>query len=206
MNYCKKEGGAIASIHSDKENAVVMTLANTVAYIGAESDGQGNWKWNDGSRWWQPAPEKHDGIQGITETRIAVDTDNKWHDWATGGETLGVICAILPDATTTGTCQRLCFICRMYCLECLRLAFVWDLAATRGVRFLNVCVLATSPPRPPSPPSRKPPSPPSPRPPRSDRQRPSGRKLHRRRLQSQRPVSRGPDCDRLQRRGCGRQL
>ena len=100
VNYCKTQGGTIASIHSDQENAVVMTLAKTVAFIGAESDGQGTWKWNDGTSWWQPASEKHDGLAGDTETRIAMNTDNRWHDWGTGNDALGVICAVIPGTAT----------------------------------------------------------------------------------------------------------
>ena len=100
VNYCKTQGGTIASIHSNQENAVVMTLAKTVAFIGAESDGKGNWKWNDGSSWWQPATEKHDGIKGTGETRIAMNTDNRWHDWGTGSDALGVICAMTAGTAT----------------------------------------------------------------------------------------------------------
>ena len=100
VNYCKTQGGTIASIHSNQENAVVMTLAKTVAFIGAESDGKGNWKWNDGSKWWQPAGTKHDGIVGKGETKIALVTDKKWHDWGTGKDILGVWCA--KDLTSDG--------------------------------------------------------------------------------------------------------
>ena len=100
VNYCKAQGGKIASIHSDKENEVVMKLAETTAYIAAESDGKGNWKWADGTKWWQPATEKHDGIVGASETRIAMNTDNRWHDWGTGEQALGVICAITAGIVT----------------------------------------------------------------------------------------------------------
>ena len=93
VRYCKSQGGNIASIHSNKENKVVMKLAKSVAFIGAESDGRGNWEWKDGTTWWEPADDKHDGIVGASETRIAMNTDNKWHDWGTGSDALGVICA-----------------------------------------------------------------------------------------------------------------
>ena len=74
-----------------------MSLMKTPAYIGAESDGKGNWKWNDGSKWWQPDNSKHDGIGGRTETKIALNTDKKWHDWFTGDYKLGVLCALNLD-------------------------------------------------------------------------------------------------------------
>ena len=94
MNYCKSQDGSIATIHSAKENGVAAKLAKTVAYIGAESDGQAHWKWSDGSKWWQPAQEDTDGLVGRSETRIAINPDdNKWHDWGTGSDMLGVICA-----------------------------------------------------------------------------------------------------------------
>ena len=70
-----------------------MNLAKTTSYLGAESDGNGNWKWADGTKWWQPAAGKHDGLQGTYETKIAMSTDNRWHDWTTGSATLGVVCA-----------------------------------------------------------------------------------------------------------------
>ena len=55
VGYCTSQGGHIASIRSDEENkAVGQLIADDDAYIGAESDGKGNWKWIDGSSWWQP--------------------------------------------------------------------------------------------------------------------------------------------------------
>ena len=65
---------SIASIHSAKENGVVAKLAKTFAYIGAESDGHGHWKWDDGSKWWQPDDEDTDGLWGHSDTRIAAVT------------------------------------------------------------------------------------------------------------------------------------
>ena len=92
----------MASIHSDKQNEAVMKIVKTTSYLAAESDGKGNWKWNDGSKWWQPASNKHDGLQGKGETRIAMVTDKRWHDWGTGSATLGAICARAP---TSGMCS-----------------------------------------------------------------------------------------------------
>ena len=107
VNYCKSQDGSIATIHSAKENGVVAKLAMTVAYIGAESDGQGHWKWSDGSKWWQPAQEDTDGLAGRSETRIAINPGdhNNWHDWGTGSDMLGVICA---KAASTATGLYLC--------------------------------------------------------------------------------------------------
>ena len=93
MNYCKSQGGNIATVYNNQENDVLIQITKATAYIGAESDGKGNWKWIDGSKWWQPAGTQHDGIAGRGETKIAMNTDKKWHDWATGDAALGVLCA-----------------------------------------------------------------------------------------------------------------
>ena len=93
VKYCKSLDANIASIHSDKENDALIKLLKGTTYIGAESDGKGNWKWTDGSKWWQPAGTKHDGLGGKGETKIALNTDKKWHDWGTGKDLLGVFCA-----------------------------------------------------------------------------------------------------------------
>ena len=110
VKYCKSIDSNIASIHSDAENDALIKLGKPTAFIGAESDGKGNWKWNDGSKWWQPAGTKHDGIAGKGETKIALNTDKKWHDWGTGGDLLGVWCAI---NLTSG--MLLCSLCLLLC-------------------------------------------------------------------------------------------
>ena len=99
MSYCTSQGAQIASIHSDTENAAATKLIpNGVgAYIGAESDGTGNWKWRDGTTWWQP--KDHGGLEGRGETRIAINcphckNDRKWHDWANGEAQHGVLCRV----------------------------------------------------------------------------------------------------------------
>ena len=100
VKFCKSQGSNIASIHSNAENDALIKLGKPTGFIGAESDGKGNWKWNDGSKWWQPAGTKHDGIAGKGETKIALNTDKKWHDWGTGKDLLGVWCA--KDLTSGG--------------------------------------------------------------------------------------------------------
>ena len=100
-SYCISQGGRLASIHNDAENEAITNLVKRTAYIGAESDGKGKWKWADGTTWWQPASGKTDGITGTSETRIAIKTDKKWHDWETGGANLGVVCAKGRVAVTT---------------------------------------------------------------------------------------------------------
>ena len=102
MKYCKSQGGNTASIHNNAENNAAIKLAKQTAFIGAESDGKGKWKWTDGSKWWQPAKTQHDGIVGTGETKIALNTDKKWHDWGKGSDKLSVICAmtIYPKGNT----------------------------------------------------------------------------------------------------------
>ena len=94
MKYCKAQKGNIASVHNNEENDALIKLAKATAFLGAESDGKGKWKWNDGSNWWQPAGTQHDGIVGKGETKIALNTDKKWHDWGVGADKLSVLCAM----------------------------------------------------------------------------------------------------------------
>ena len=94
----------------------MIQITKATAYIGAESDGKGNWKWNDGSKWWQPAGTQHDGIAGTGETKIAVHTDKKWHDWNTGGTALAVLCA--KDVPNGTVCIK-CGVCRAPVVVCV---------------------------------------------------------------------------------------
>ena len=107
MKYCKAQKGNIASVHNNQENDALIKLAKATAFLGAESDGKGKWKWNDGSKWWQPAGTQHDGIVGKGETKIALNTDKKWHDWGVGADKLGVLCAMKLGGT-------LCVKCAVY--------------------------------------------------------------------------------------------
>ena len=106
VKYCKSQGGNAASIHNDAENNAVIKLVKQTAFLGAESDGKGKWKWADGSKWWQPAKTQHDGIVGTGETKIALNTDKKWHDWGKGSDKLSVVCAmtIYPRGNTNAWC------------------------------------------------------------------------------------------------------
>lgn len=110
VSYCVSQGGQIASIHSDEENEAVIKLAKTDVYIGAESDLKGNWKWTDGTPWWQPTSEKHDGLVGLSESVIIIArADTKWHDWGTGDDKSGVVCARAQtkrcDKDSRATCK-----------------------------------------------------------------------------------------------------
>merc|ERR1739848_908302 len=119
VNYCKSQGGNIATVYNNQENDALIQITKATAYIGAESDGKGNWKWIDGSKWWQPAGTQHDGIQGTGETKIAIHTDKKWHDWATGDAALSVLCAKSLDdkpKAVTGWCANSPkLLCRIAC-------------------------------------------------------------------------------------------
>merc|ERR1712193_233845 len=55
------------------------------------------------------------GIVGTGETKIAINTDKKWHDWGKGSDKLSVICAmtIYPKAVNGGwsdfgKCSKTC--------------------------------------------------------------------------------------------------
>ncbi|CAE7590660.1 unnamed protein product [Symbiodinium natans] len=99
VTYCRLLGSVIASIHSETENAAVTAMipvgVGKSAYIGAESNGEGVWSWHDGTEWWQPLV--HAGLDGWSETRVVINDkardDQKWHDWQTGEDLHGVLCA-----------------------------------------------------------------------------------------------------------------
>ena len=42
--------------------------------------------------WGDYSPPSTDGLPGISETKLAITVDGKWHDWQTGGALLGVVC------------------------------------------------------------------------------------------------------------------
>ena len=89
--YCDSLGYEIASVHSDDENDELFALMTTTDYLGATSDGAGNWQWSDGSDYDYVNPDT-DGLSGTGETRMAFNTDGLWHDWGTGDHTIGVAC------------------------------------------------------------------------------------------------------------------
>ena len=91
INFCRHNGWTIASFQSEEEVDGVRGKVGCDAYIGAISDGYGNWKWIDDSPWW--ANEYNDGLEGKTETKIVWRaSDNKWNDWGIGNDLEGVIC------------------------------------------------------------------------------------------------------------------
>jgi len=91
LNYCLNNGWTIASFQSDVDINKAKDKVTCNVYIGATSDGNGNWRWNDASPWW--AYTNNDGLLGTTETKIVWRaSDNKWNDWGKGDELAGVIC------------------------------------------------------------------------------------------------------------------
>ena len=91
IDYCTSLGFTISSFHSDDDINSVAESVTCTAYIGATSDGNGNWRYIDGTEWW--AYSKNDGLVGIDETKIVWRDDGTgWHDWKTGDALNGVIC------------------------------------------------------------------------------------------------------------------
>jgi len=91
QDYCKSKGMIIASFHSDQDFNDAKEKVKCNVYVGATSDGKGNWKWLDGSKWW--AYSNNDGLSGTRETCLVWRAvDNKWNDWGTGDDLVGVIC------------------------------------------------------------------------------------------------------------------
>ena len=85
------------SIHNEEEADAVRIIARDSAYIGAESDGKGNWKWTDGSKWYLVPRNARGGTAGIHETKMAI-TNQRWHDYGNGEKKLGVVCAMPKKA------------------------------------------------------------------------------------------------------------
>jgi len=90
QKFCRDHGGAIATFHDSDEAQAARPKIRCTAYIGAESDGQGNWQWTDNSEWWLYG--NNDGMKGTGEIRAAWHTDGEWHDWLRGQAKLGVVC------------------------------------------------------------------------------------------------------------------
>merc|ERR1712070_458047 len=102
-------GADIASIHSDAENQVALSIrVGGAAYIGAvetNDNGHGNmdgFMWSDGSTWDYTAP-LNDGLHS-SETRIALGSQNKWHDYGQGSHHLTAVCRV---ETTASACASL---------------------------------------------------------------------------------------------------
>ena len=91
VDYCSNNGWTIASFQSVVEFHEAHGKVTCDVYVGATSDGNGNWKWIDNSPWW--AHPNNDGLSGMTETKIVwLDANNKWNDFGTGDRRFGVIC------------------------------------------------------------------------------------------------------------------
>lgn len=90
--YCTSIGMQMASFHSAQEFDQVLNNKGKLecnAYIGATSDGDGNWSWLDGSTWWQH--DLNDGLNGVYQTKLVVTKMARWSDWSESSEQ-GVIC------------------------------------------------------------------------------------------------------------------
>lgn len=103
--WCEAHGGELASIHSSADNqAVIDILRGTSAWIGAlgtecpDHRAVCTWTWEDGTEWTHPQDLgiAHDGLNHnnfrLHETRIALHSDRRWHDWVHGQSSKGVVC------------------------------------------------------------------------------------------------------------------
>lgn len=103
--WCKAHGGELASIHSSEDNNAVIDIARGASvYIGALGTQCPNantlctWTWEDGSVWNDPngVGIANDGLNHnnfrLHETRIALHSDRRWHDWVHGQSNKGVVC------------------------------------------------------------------------------------------------------------------
>jgi len=102
QEWCAKQGMKMASIHSHRENnaakAAILAAEGTwahfkyLAYLGAEETStEAVYTWNDGSAW-DYTPTHHDGLHGVSESKIALWVGRGWNDWLNGDYEMGVVC------------------------------------------------------------------------------------------------------------------
>ena len=85
MEFCTSNGWNMASFQSDTDINNAKEKIKCNVYLGATSDGNGNWEWVDNSPWW--AYNRNDGLRGETETKMVWRSNNKqWNDWGKENE------------------------------------------------------------------------------------------------------------------------
>jgi hypothetical protein len=95
--YCEQAGGSMASIHTQDEHDAVIDLVPghswKAAYIGAVSDGSGNFEWDDGTSWdFEDSQRETDGLGWGTDEKNVAIKNRKWADYGNGENKLGVLC------------------------------------------------------------------------------------------------------------------
>ena len=97
--YCVSRGYVIASIHSvaeaDEVHEMMLDGYNgwRGAWLGGQSDGQGNWAWDDGTPW-DYVRDSHQ-LQGRAETILVYTYGRGWQDYPAvhnDGACCGVVC------------------------------------------------------------------------------------------------------------------
>merc|ERR1711942_523405 len=79
-NFCKRNGWTMATFQSDTEIDVAKDKVECNVYVGAISDGKGNWEWIDSSPWW--AYGNNDGL--MEQSRLKLFGEHRIVNGTTG--------------------------------------------------------------------------------------------------------------------------
>ena len=104
-DFCQKEGGHLASVHSNATNNFVlggMALKGLdIVWLGGNDiKGEGVWQWTDCTPWdftfWAPGEPTGGGEDCLTQVFNFTGyghLDRKWNDWSCGSRYRGFLCS-----------------------------------------------------------------------------------------------------------------
>ena len=105
-DFCQKEGGHLASVHSDAAVDFVLQgmarLGLDIAWLGGNDiEQEGAWQWTDCTPWdftfWaRGEPTGWEGEDCLTQVFNFTGQghlDRKWNDWNCGGRYRGFLCS-----------------------------------------------------------------------------------------------------------------
>jgi len=140
--YCQSIGMQMATFANEAEWLSAVDESGSmpcIAYAGGILPAEGEqWKWLDGTEWWQPKTNTNLGNSKYFEDRLAIRTNGKWVDWGQGTDELGVVCMSPRNgAETLLNSKELTFSSQLskYHAITLSLALIGSLAILHTVAF-----------------------------------------------------------------------